>query len=75
MPSLNNSRERGVSVMIFTLVSVLVVIPLMGLAIDGSIGFWVKAKLSAALDAAALAARKLVKQLAALERREAVPAG
>jgi Flp pilus assembly protein TadG len=56
MPSLNNSRERGVSVMIFTLVSVLVVIPLMGLAIDGSIGFWVKAKLSAALDAAALAA-------------------
>ena len=34
----------------------LVLIPMVGLAIDGSTLFWVKARLSAAVDAAALAA-------------------
>jgi Flp pilus assembly protein TadG len=38
------------------LISALVLIPMIGLAIDGAILFWVKAKLSAAVDAAALAA-------------------
>ncbi|MBV9302096.1 MAG: VWA domain-containing protein [Acidobacteriaceae bacterium] len=33
-----------------------VVLPLVGLAIDGSVGYWLKAKLSSAVDAAALAA-------------------
>ena len=54
--TLGNGGERGQSLMLFTLVCVLVVIPVIGLAIDGSILFWVKAKLSAAVDAAALAA-------------------
>ena len=49
-------REKGVSVILFTLVCVTVIIPVIGLAIDGSIVFWAKAKLSTALDAAALAA-------------------
>jgi Flp pilus assembly protein TadG len=52
----SSGRERGVSVLLFTWVSVLVLIPVIGLSIDGSIGFWVKARLSTALDAAALAA-------------------
>jgi Flp pilus assembly protein TadG len=45
-----------VSFVLFTFVSVLVVIPVIGLAVDGGIDFWVKAKLSAAVDAGALAA-------------------
>jgi Flp pilus assembly protein TadG len=49
-------RPRGASLILFTFVAVLVVIPMIGLAIDGAIGFWIKAKLSAAVDAAALAA-------------------
>lgn len=48
--------RRGASFILFTFVSVLVVIPIIGLAIDGAINFWVKARLSAAIDAAALAA-------------------
>jgi hypothetical protein len=51
-----NGRERGASLMIFTFACVLVVIPVIGLAIDGATGFWVKARLSTAVDAAALAA-------------------
>lgn len=51
-----SDRQGGQSLILFTFVSVLVVIPIIGLAIDGSINFWVRAKLSAAVDAAALAA-------------------
>ena len=54
--SRTNTRERGASLITFTLVCVMVLIPMMGLAIDGAINFWVKAKLSSAVDAAALAA-------------------
>jgi hypothetical protein len=49
-------QERGISIILFTLVSILVLLPMIGLAIDGSILFWTKAKLTSALDAAALAA-------------------
>jgi len=56
MHSLRHARERGASLLLFTFVCVLVVIPIIGLAIDGAIGFWVKARLSTAADAAALAA-------------------
>ena len=40
----------------FTLMTAMVIIPMIGLAIDGSILYWTKAKLSAAVDAGALAA-------------------
>jgi Flp pilus assembly protein TadG len=41
---------------LFTFITMLVLIPMIGLAIDGATLFWVKARLSAAVDAAALAA-------------------
>ncbi len=48
--------ERGAALLLFTILTALVLLPLIGLAIDGAILFWAKAKLSAAVDAAALAA-------------------
>jgi Flp pilus assembly protein TadG len=54
--ALHHRPQRGASLILFTFVAVLVVIPVIGLAIDGSTEFWIKAKLSAAVDAAALAA-------------------
>lgn len=54
------STERGATVLLFTFCSFLVIIPMVGLAIDGSIALWTKAKLSAAVDAAALAAGRSV---------------
>ncbi len=48
--------ERGATLILFTFLAVLVVIPMIGLAIDGSIVYWTKARLSASVDAAALAA-------------------
>ncbi len=47
--------ERGASLILFTFMTFLVVVPMVGLAIDGAVVFWTKAKLSAAVDAAALA--------------------
>jgi Flp pilus assembly protein TadG len=41
-----------------TLMTALVLVPMIGLAIDGTILYWTKAKLSAAVDAAALAAAR-----------------
>lgn len=48
--------ERGATLFFFTVICVTVIIPLIGLAVDGSILFWAKAKLTSALDSAALAA-------------------
>ncbi len=48
-------RERGIAVLIVA-VSMLVLIPVLGLAIDGGLAFVVRTRLSAAMDAAALAA-------------------
>jgi len=56
--ALRNTRRKrqvGGSLILFTLVVALILIPLLGLAIDGAIVFWVRTKLSAAVDAAALA--------------------
>jgi hypothetical protein len=52
--------ERGAMLLLFTMMVVLVVIPMVGLGIDASIVFWAKAKLSAAVDAAALAAGRSI---------------
>lgn len=59
-PSRSKRRQRGASLIIFTFLSTLIVIPLIGLAIDGAIIFWVRAKLSSAVDAAALAAGRSI---------------
>lgn len=48
-------QERGASILLLTFLMTFVLIPLVGLGIDGSVVFWTKAKLSAAVDAAALA--------------------
>ncbi len=48
--------ERGATLITFTFVSFFLVIPVIGLAIDGAIVMWEKARLSASVDAAALAA-------------------
>jgi Mg-chelatase subunit ChlD len=54
--STRKSNQRGASLILFTFVFMMVVIPILGLAIDGAIVFWVKARLSAAVDSGALAA-------------------
>lgn len=59
MKSTSNARkqkQRGATVILFTFMMILVVIPIIGLAIDGSIVMWEKARLVASVDAAALAA-------------------
>jgi Mg-chelatase subunit ChlD len=52
------TSERGASIIVFTVVMTFVIVPLMGLGIDVSIHYWIKAKLSSAVDAAALAAAR-----------------
>src|SRR5689334_18010949 len=54
-PAKSNPAERGATIIMFTMLTAMVMIPMIGLAIDGSILYWTKAKLSAAVDAAALA--------------------
>jgi Flp pilus assembly protein TadG len=51
-----HQRERGASLVLFTLLIVFLVVPVLGLAIDGSIVMWEKARLVTSVDAAALAA-------------------
>lgn len=53
-------RQKGTTLVLFTLISAFVLIPMAGLAFDMSIVFWAKAKLSAAVDAAVLAAGRNV---------------
>ncbi len=53
-------RQRGSSLILFTFMTTLVLIPIIGLAIDGGVVFWVKAKLSSAVDAAAIAAGRSI---------------
>jgi len=48
--------ERGATLIMFTFISIMVVVPIVGLAIDGAIVYWEKARLSAAVDSAALSA-------------------
>jgi len=48
--------QRGATLILITFVATFVLVPIIGLAIDGALLFWMKARLSAAVDAAALAA-------------------
>lgn len=50
--------ERGSATILFTVVLVFLLIPIVGLAIDGAVAFVMKTKLSAAIDAATLAAAR-----------------
>ena len=51
----SNHRQRGAALILLTLMVSTVLIPIVGLAIDGTILFLVKTKLSTSVDAAALA--------------------
>lgn len=55
--SIERSRpgERGAALLLFTLMTFLVVLPMIGLAIDGGISYFAHSRLSSAVDAAALA--------------------
>ena len=56
-PSARDSRRgrRGVVVVMLSLLTAVVLLPMVGLAVDGSVLYLIKAKLSKAVDAAALA--------------------
>src|SRR5271170_5839037 len=54
MRSLRSSRS-GAALIMFTVMLVLLVTPLVGLAIDGAVLYLIQARLAAAVDAAALA--------------------
>src|SRR5580698_9854647 len=49
------ARERGATLLMVTFVSAFLLIPIIGTCIDGAVLYWVKARLSAAVDASALA--------------------
>jgi Flp pilus assembly protein TadG len=53
--SIRKSRERGIAAYL-TAIFMLVMIPIVGLAIDGGFAFVIRTRLSAAADASALAA-------------------
>jgi Mg-chelatase subunit ChlD len=53
--SASGERERGAALILLTTMLTTVLLPLVGLAIDGSIQYLIKTKLSASVDAAALA--------------------
>jgi Flp pilus assembly protein TadG len=69
---LGAGSERGATVLVFTLFTLLLVVPMVGLAIDGSIALWTKAKLSAAVDAAALAAARSLSTGGTIQQEQAV---
>jgi Flp pilus assembly protein TadG len=48
--------QRGASLMAFTLLLTFIILPITGLGIDVAIQYWIKARLSSAVDSAALAA-------------------
>lgn len=50
-----NSRQKGAALILLTMMLVIVVIPMIGLAIDGGMSYLVQTRLSASCDAAALA--------------------
>lgn len=58
--SLKRSRQTGSTMLLFTTMLALVLVPLVGLAIDGTMCYIVQAKLSAAADGAALGAGRLL---------------
>jgi Flp pilus assembly protein TadG len=50
--------ERGASLILFSFMVVTILAPMIGFAIDGSICYWMKTKLSSSVDSAALAAAR-----------------
>lgn len=58
MSTANQSRESGATLVLFTFLFATVLLPIVGLAIDGGSAFVVKARLSSAIDASALAAAR-----------------
>lgn len=64
-------RRKGSALVLFTLLLPTLIIPMVGLGIDGAILFMVKAKLSAAVDAGALAAARALNAGLTMEAQEA----
>lgn len=64
-------RRKGSALILFTLLLPTFIIPVVGLGIDGAILFMVKAKLSAAVDAGALAAARALNAGLTMEAQEA----
>jgi len=58
LPCRSRSGERGATVILFSFMVITVMAPLIGFAIDGSICYWMKTKLSSSVDSAALAAAR-----------------
>ena len=58
--STSKSRESGQAIIIFTLMLCFVLIPIVGLAMDGSRGYLVRLKLSSAVDGASLASARML---------------
>ncbi len=58
LSSKTRTSERGAALLLFTLMLVIVVLPMIGLSIDGGVAYFAHARLSAAVDAAALAAAR-----------------
>jgi Flp pilus assembly protein TadG len=56
IPDIRKQKQRGATMILFTFLMILVIVPAVGLAVDGAIVMWEKARLSASVDAAALAA-------------------
>src|SRR5580700_12197512 len=54
----SSDKRRGIVVIMLSMMVGVVMLPLVGLAIDGSILYLIQAKLSAAVDAASLAAAR-----------------
>lgn len=55
MPALSSNRERGATVMIFTLLLSFALLPILGLCVDVSFVYFANSRFHAAADAAALA--------------------
>src|SRR4051812_18881194 len=60
MPCSKKRGRRGATLVLYTLMLPLVLIPMVGLAIDGTMLYIVQAKLSTAADGAALGAGRLL---------------
>jgi Flp pilus assembly protein TadG len=58
LPVKARSGERGSALILLSFLLTTVMIPMIGLGIDGSICWWMKTKLSSAVDASALAAAR-----------------
>ncbi|HEX3681965.1 MAG TPA: vWA domain-containing protein [Bryobacteraceae bacterium] len=58
VPCRSKPGERGATVILFSFMLVTIMAPLIGFAVDGSVCYWMKTKLSSSVDSAALAAAR-----------------